>query len=188
VAALVFGIALATLWTLHPEERDPRFYKSGGEVRVVTLDGGDREMARRIAARWRPGDVVLTTSLTRASLEYYLAREARDPVFVSFPRETAGHLGSQNDARWLADRAALLREAEAAVGAARARLGPGGRVFLVRARSEVNTPLKPGPLARRFGLPRVEHLGHFGQAGTGTLVELSLHAPAADGASRGDGG
>jgi hypothetical protein len=171
----ILAIALTTKWTLYPTDQGQRFYRTGGETVIVDVDGGDRAMAREIAARWRPGDVILTTSLTRASLEYYLDRDGRAPRFVSFPRDTALHLGSQNDARWLADRAALVREADAVVAEVRARLAPGGQVFLVRVRSEVNTPFRDGPMARRHGFARVESIGHFGQTGAGALVELSVH-------------
>ena len=177
IVAAVALVACAgwTRWSLYPDERDPRFYVSGGVRHEVTLAGGDRAMARRIVQRWRPGDVILTTSLTRASLEYYLDRDGRSPRFVSFPRETARHLGSQNDERWLAAPQALVAEADAALAEVRGQLGPGGRLFLVRVRATVNGILKQEPMTRRFGFVQLEHLGHFGQAGTGALVELVLY-------------
>ena len=119
--------------------------------------------------------MILTTSLTRAPLEYYLDRDGRDPRFVSFPRDTAAHLGSQNDDRWLADRAALVREAEAAISEVQTQLGAGGRLYLVRVRAGVNGVLRQEPMASRFGFVELEHLGHFGQTGTGALVELVVY-------------
>jgi hypothetical protein len=124
------------------------------------------------------GDVVVTTSLSRASLAYYLGRLGVDARFVSYPRETADHLGSQNDARLLADPRALVAEADAVLAEARALAAPDGRVFLVRVRARVNGPLEDAAV-QRHGFERIEALGNFSQVGTSETSEVLLYRPRA---------
>jgi 4-amino-4-deoxy-L-arabinose transferase-like glycosyltransferase len=143
------------------------------DYREYRFRGGDRAMANAIRDRIAPGDVVLCTSLTRASLEYYLRDDAVQ--LLSFPRETAGHLGAQNDWRWLADRSALKREAQAALDRVRRRAGPQGRLFLARSRLSVNDALAPEALHRDFGIRQLENLGRYIQIGTEDVIWLSVN-------------
>lgn len=167
-AALGAGVALAAL-ALGVANRDAFFT----DYREYRFRGGDRAMAMAIRARLEPGDVVLCTSLTRASLAYYL-RDVDVPI-LSFPRETAGHLGAQNDRRWLADPQALRREARIVIDAARARAGPRGRLFLARSRLSVNDALSPERLHRDFGVRLIENLGRYVQIGTEDVIWLSVN-------------
>lgn len=143
------------------------------DYREYHYRGADRAMAAVVREEWRPGDVILCTSLTRAPLEYYL--RDLDATFLSYPRETAAHLGAQNDPRLLEDLDALAREAEVVMAQARQRAGPKGRLLLARSRLSVNDPLGPEALYRRFSAPVLENLGRFAQVGTEDVIWLSLH-------------
>jgi hypothetical protein len=174
---LALGIALLAIGLVNKSS----FYT---DYSTLGFAGADREMAEVIRARLRPGDVILCTSLTRASLEYYL-RDETVPI-LSFPRDTARHLGAQNDWRLLEDPDWLRREAGVVLAAARAASGPQGRLFLARARSgvmivgfgktrSVNDALKPGALRLNFGVDELENLGRFAQTGTKDVIWVSLN-------------
>ena len=139
------------------------------------LEGGNRELARRVAERASPRDVILCTSLSRAPLEYYLGRAGIDTRLLSFPRDTALHLGSQNDVRLLSDPRALDREAVLVVERARSLLDDDGRLFLIRVRSEVNAFLRHAAMLRRFGFRGAGGLGRFHQSGTGLQLEARIY-------------
>jgi mannosyltransferase len=89
----------------------------------------EENVARRLSQWLAPGDVVITTGLGRAPLEYYLGRLGqRGVVLESYPRAMAAHLGWY-DTRGLAAHPELMeREAEDLAGALR---GFKGKVFLV---------------------------------------------------------
>jgi hypothetical protein len=152
------------------------------DFELYGLAGGDRRLAETIGRRAGEGDALLCTSLTRASLAYYLSRpshasHARGPLpLFSFPRDTASHLGSQNDARWLADPAALGRELSQSLEAARQALGPDGRLWIARVPEEVNRGLAPPALERRGWSPTVR-LGPYQQTDTGQRILLEAYEP-----------
>ncbi len=175
VAAIVAVAGVSRL--IPPDEYRPLSIPIDGVRQKFRPQGGDRELAARVAERWRPGDVILCTSLTRASLEYYLRRAGIEASLLSFPRDTAEHLGAQDDARWLADRPALAREAAEVVAQARALAVAHGRIIVVRVQSPINESLKDAAWKRRFGYQQVEHLGHFMQIGVGALIEVAIYQP-----------
>lgn len=179
VAAAISLLAVAgyTRWTLFPPTPKVGLYKVAEVRHEVSVSGTDRALVAAIAERWRPGDVIVTTSLTRASIQYYLGRQGIDARFVSYPRETASHLGSQNDTRLLADPRALVKEADAAMAEARRLASADGRIFLVRVRARVNGPLRESSVVGRMGLERIERLGDFAQTGSSSLVEAALYRP-----------
>jgi hypothetical protein len=146
-----------------------------GNPEEVLLQG-ERHLAEHVIDRWRPGDVILCTSLSRAPLEYYLGRARIEARLLSFPRDTAAHLGAQNDARWLGDRRALAREATDVLAEARALMGADGRLIVVRVKSPINGFLRQDPLERRFGYRQVEHLGEFRQVAiNGGVIEVAIY-------------
>ncbi|HEX7630224.1 MAG TPA: glycosyltransferase family 39 protein [Candidatus Methylomirabilis sp.] len=108
------------------------------------------DVAGTILGLARPGDAVLSTSLTAGPLEYY-ARQAgvRLPI-ITFPRDDIGHPAIQDQAAWLATPGALEHEAGAAVDDACRAAGPGGRFFAVLGIEAFNRPLLRA-LARRDG-------------------------------------
>jgi hypothetical protein len=119
--------------------------------------------------------VIVCTSLTRAPLEYYLQRAGVAAPIVSFPRETARHLGSQNHARLAQDRPGLAAEAGAVIAAARAKASAGGRLFLLRTNVDINDALGPKSRAHRFGVHVTDRLGRFNLSGTKEQVWLSVN-------------
>lgn len=164
----------------------------GGVERSFELSGSEAALAQRIAEDWRPQDVVVFTSLTRAPVEYYLLRAGiggragsddragSESRFLSFPADTAKHLSSQNDERWLADPSAMLREATRVMGRARALAGAEGRIFLVRALAQVNGPLGRKSMTQ-LGFREIEARGFFRQAGSHAVAELVVYRGAAAG-------
>lgn len=144
------------------------------DYREYRLRGGDRALATVIRRHVEPGDVVLCTSLIRASVEYYL-RDLSGVRILSYPRETAGHLGAQNDLRWLADDSGLAREFRLVVQQARAVAGPQGRLFLLRVNRVVNEKVTSEALSRDHSIRQIEYLGQFAQVGTRETIDLSIH-------------
>lgn len=133
----------------------------------------DREIAQAIAARARPGDAVLCTSLTRASLQYYLDRAEVPVTFFSYPRDSALHLGNQDDSALLKDPARLGREIYLVEQQIKEKCGPRSRFFLVLADMPVNKLLHDG-LVRSGRTTTLEIIGDFKQAGTGVDLTLLL--------------
>lgn len=142
------GLLVVALTTIRPIYRSPASYS-------------DRDLARAIADRARPGDAVVTTSLTRATLEVYLRRAAAPVTIHSFPPETALHLGNQSDESLLSDPEKMKRTATELIdelsGSGRSR-----RVFAVLALTPVNQVLYDTLLAAHR--PQVE-IGQYHQAG-----------------------
>ena len=108
-----------------------------GLLEAVPL--GDRAAAAHIHQRLRTGDTVVYTSLSRASIAYYLKRLRwnGDISEISFPAEFATHMG------WLDSRRAYIQEPpiqdEARQLVARlAQLPRGSRLFVLCGN-------KPGP-------------------------------------------
>ena len=133
----------------------------------------DRALAVAIARRARPGDAVLCTSLTRASLEYYLRRFGATVEIFSYPRDTAEHLGNQDDIALLRDPTRLREEARLVEQKIKAAGGPNARFFLVMTAGRVNGFLHEVLIAS--GRSRtLENVGRFRQAGTGQPVIVAL--------------
>jgi len=141
--------------------------------RYVTK-GADKAMVEAVLKFWKPEDVILCTSLTRAPVEYYLQRAGVEAKLLSFPRETARHLGAQNDRRLIQDTEALKREAATVLQEARRLAGPDGNLFILRSDMKVNVPLLTANLRRRHYIYREVILGFFDQTGTGETIEASL--------------
>ncbi len=162
----ILGVAVLVLCLLSKGD----FYT---DYREYGFRGGDRALATVVRRHLEPGDVIVCTSLIRASVEYYL-RDV-DVTILSFPRETAGHLGAQNDHRWLADEKGLAREVGLVINEARAAAGPQGRLFLLRATRAVNVKISSESLHRDHSIRQIEYLGKFAQVATRETVELSIH-------------
>ena len=104
--------------------------------------GSDRDIAAFISARIRPGEPIVCTSFTRTSLTYYLRRHGIQTTMISYPRDTARHLGYQNDAKLLENPAFLAAEAQAIVDELRSAGAADGRFFVVLGYPlKINKPL-----------------------------------------------
>ena len=79
-----------------------------------SYDYSDKYAAEELAGRVRPGDEIIFTGLSRASIEYYFQRfhRDRDIVMVSYPAENAQHVGWDNQK---VDDATLNTEAQGIV-------------------------------------------------------------------------
>jgi 4-amino-4-deoxy-L-arabinose transferase-like glycosyltransferase len=164
VGVAILALAVVAKYEMYDIYRDPE------------VAGGDRAAAVAIMERSQPRDVIVTTSLSRASLVYYFQRHAHDAAIVSFPRAAAQHLGAQNDARLLRDKGALMRETAATLDEATALAGPDGQVFIVWVRANVNYPLRHEALSE-YGYTEVDFLGKFRQFGTGSIMEVRQYRP-----------
>jgi 4-amino-4-deoxy-L-arabinose transferase-like glycosyltransferase len=142
--------------------------------RVARINGRDADMAAAVIDKWSPNDVILCTSLTRAPLEYYLGRAGIEARILSFPRDTARHLGAQNDWRLVGDREALMAEAKIVLDEARRLTAPDGHLFVLHSDMQVNASLTPGVLRRRFYVYREAILGRFQQVGTGQIITAAI--------------
>ncbi|MFP8882282.1 MAG: glycosyltransferase family 39 protein [Myxococcota bacterium] len=164
LGAAILALAIVAKYEMYDTYRDPE------------IDGGDRAAALAIMEASQPRDVIVTTSLSRAPLVYYMQRHSYDARIISFPRSGAHHLGAQNDARLLRDKGALLRETAATLEQARIMAGPDGRVFVVWVRNNVNYPLRRGAL-KPYGYTEIAFLGKFRQFGTGMIMEVRQYRP-----------
>ncbi|MEZ4647445.1 MAG: glycosyltransferase family 39 protein [Candidatus Eisenbacteria bacterium] len=156
-------------------------------------DRTERELAAAIDQNARPGDVVICTSLTRASIEYYLERARPNPpddsrghalprghalTILSFPRDTADHLGNQNDQELLSDPAQLAAEADSVWSEVRSHVRGRDdvRVFVLVDMSPVNQSFHEGLRAgrERIGYRELRQLGVFRQSGTGHRIGVDV--------------
>ncbi len=155
----------------------------------------DKAIAQAIAAVAKPGDAIVCTSLTRASLEYYLDQAKAPVTFVSYPSGTAEHLGNQDDDTLLQDPGSLWKEAAEVEQQLRDCIGPAGRFFLVLAhdrepvvdqRHRLHLKIKPvnRPLVQYLLNPRrsefIRRLGVFHQSVIQLPVTVTLHRLRAD--------
>lgn len=128
VAALV-TLAAALLLGPHDEAdaaRDAGAREARGERLGEEALGTETSIMDALAARARPGDRLICTSLSRAPLEHLLKGRGAALELISFPRSTGEHMGGQEDALLLADPPALEREAAAILEASLRNLHPGG--------------------------------------------------------------
>ena len=145
-------------------------------VRAQGLLGSDQELAETIARQVDSNDVVICTSLTHASLHYYLGRFGIHPVIMSFPRETEQHLGAQNDRKLAKDIPRLIAKSRKVMDDARNAIGPGGKLIVIRRmKKPVNKFLAPEPLKRDFGVKLTEDWGKFVQSGTGGILSVEVY-------------
>jgi mannosyltransferase len=130
---------------------------------------GDRALAAAIARDARPGDTVVCTSLSCATLAYYLPRLDVPVHLVTYPTDAATHLANLDEAALAADPGHLEDEARRVRDAVADTTRPGGRLFLVLVPVAYN-----GPLVNALVTEQPLKLGDFRQAGTGAPVQLWL--------------
>jgi hypothetical protein len=141
----------------------------------------ERSLAARIAATAQEGDAVLCTSLSRASVEYYLRVRGKAPVtFFSYPRATAHHLGSQDDRRLLAHPDVLDVEIDSVWAEVGRHFRAGGRAegqtFVLVVLDEVNRRFHEDLRSGRRS-PRVDLTGQLGVwrcSGTGDALGVDV--------------
>ena len=103
---------------------------------------GAREVSDFISARIQSGDPIVCTGLTRTSLTYYMRRHGGRAKMFSYPRDTAQHLGYQNNIKLLENPDYLAAEAQGIINDMRSASAPGGRFFVVLGYAlMVNKPL-----------------------------------------------
>lgn len=150
------------------------------------LDGNDRDLARAISEEVGPDDVVVFTSLTRAPVEYYLEREGKSPRMLSYPRDSANHLGSQNDWRLMKSPQYMVEEARQVVGELQATRSAGGKAFVLMAYHPVNLPLVY-TIEQSLDTDEDDRAGDFKQSGTNSITHLYRFEPEVPAAEEGEG-
>jgi mannosyltransferase len=128
----------------------------------LNAKAGDRDIAEAVVRTARPGEAVLCTSLTRASIEYYARLEGKPLALRSFPDSTALHLGNQDDRELLAHPEALREEAKRVLDEIRRESGPDGTFLLVTTQKPVNESL----LATLRDLHHANEVKFVGDCGT----------------------
>lgn len=98
------AVACATVWLVTSGLVLSRYYRE-------PLPAGEREAAEQLARMLRPGDFLLTTSLSRAPLAYYLREREEDFRWQVFPLELGLHPGNEDLSAWSDVGPELTREA-----------------------------------------------------------------------------
>ncbi len=132
---------------------------------------GDREIADHAAALTRPGDLIICTGFTRASLEYYLTSRRQPRRLVSFPAEAAEHLGNLDETDLMRDENRLAGEAARIAGLAESNLHDGHTCLILRSPMKMNRILWVA-LENRFDMTLADPPGGFRQAVLGTPVNV----------------
>lgn len=135
---------------------------------------GERAIARAIAERARPGDAVVCTSLIRAAVQYYLEQAAAPVEILSYPADTARHLGNQDSRRLMRDPQRLADEVLELKERLRATGGREARFFAVLVSDPVNTLLRDRLLEPPASV-LIEHVGEYRQAVVRLPVRVTLH-------------
>jgi hypothetical protein len=130
---------------------------------------GDKIMAQTIKEQLAPGDAILCTSLTRASLEYYLREEKPRRHFYSYPLENANHLAYEDVPGLLKNPAKLAEEAKLLFSEIKSH-SSSGRCFVVYVPNKVNQFLD---VTFRTNVPagQIKEIGRFKQS----LLQLPVH-------------
>ncbi len=136
VLILAIGVVgAASSLTYHP-------IRTGRQVPL-----NDRDIADLLVEHARPQDAILFTSVSRAPIEYLLRRHKRTDVqLFNFPRDTAKHLGSQNDRRLTQPdmQERMQDEARQVIQDIRKHVGTKGRIYAILVEDKpfpVNKPL-----------------------------------------------
>ena len=162
-AALGVALLLASACTLKLQLPEPN---------VEAYAGGDRALAHSIRAEAKDGDFVLFTSLSRASVQYYLELEGADLELENYPRSTAEHLGNQDDQPLLDDPAKMVEETRAVLDRAWEHCGAHRTFFLVLVEAEVNRSLDPRLLVEHYPLDVLSNDGTFVLQGAGAQARV----------------
>jgi hypothetical protein len=103
----------------------------------IDLKPGNKIIAQAIKERLVPGDTILCTSLTRASLEYYLREEKPRPHFYSYPPSKSRSTGGQDVSRLLQNQTKLAEDAKMLFNEVKNN-SSSGRCFIVYIPNKVN--------------------------------------------------
>jgi hypothetical protein len=90
---------------------------------------------------------------------------------ISYPRDTAEHLGNQNDVALLASADGLRQEARAVIASMLERCPEGCTAYVVEVPAPVNAPLRAA-LAEQAAMEPAGSLGRYRQTGTGLPLEV----------------
>lgn len=124
---------------------------------------GDRAYSMAVLNDARDGQTVICTSLTRAQLEYYARRHGKNLNILSYPRDTAHHLGNQDDEDLLTNPRHLADEAQAVLAEMTRLCAQGDEFILIAVRTRVNAELYK-MISERFGPEPVRILGSVSQS------------------------
>ena len=137
----------------------------------INYKTGDRQIAETIRQYARPGDAVVFTNLTRASVEYYLRRSRVELSMFSYPEEMALHMGNIRIENMLKNSQQLAADADTLV--ARIINRKFKRVFILFVASKVDEFLRSA-LEDKLPMKAISRLGQFRQSLVKTRVDLVM--------------
>jgi mannosyltransferase len=141
------------------------------DYRTRGFDGNDRDLAEMLVEKIKPNDVLLCTSLSRASLAYYFEQHALPSPIISFPRSTASHLGGQDDTRLMQSPERLHLEAREVIDHILSLCTDDSIVYIAFVESGVNDALRE-TLAADEKIQLLGRLGKFQQCGSPYPITL----------------
>jgi uncharacterized membrane protein len=136
----------------------------------INLKYGDKEIADTVIKNLKKGDIVLCTSLTRASLEYYLRGYKEQIHIFSYPLGSERHLGNEDIKVMLNDPARLIHDAKSLEKKAAQE---DGRLFILYVPNPVDEYLKTY-FINNIAFDRIKTIGKFQQSLTHTDVQILL--------------
>jgi len=139
---------------------------------------GEKAIAEAILRHSVPGDAVVCTSLTRASIQYYLGRAGAQVTLFSYPGGTERHLGSQDNRSLLQQPEELKKEARSLLQNVEEVCGHEARMFVVFVPDRVNEILGRA-LSDPSQITLLRELGRFETSVKTEGVILSLRQLAA---------
>jgi hypothetical protein len=143
--------------------------------------GTEREAARAVAGKLRPGDLLLCTAYTNRPFAYYLGREGKAPPIIPFPGRVPGLW--YPDVSWHEEdyRQRMRGLAERTAREVADRTRPGARIWfvLVENRKAPFPRMALEALREKAGFVTLERQGPYLQAGFGLPFRV-LRGVAAD--------
>jgi len=147
-------------------------FKTMGDYYRSNLKYGDKKIASVIRRNLQSGDALLFTSLTRASVEYYLREEKSQLNLFSYPLEMADHMGNQDIEDMLKDSKRLIREADFLEKKIR-HSSRSRRLFILWVPNPVNEFLK-AQFKKNIPAKQIKVIGKFRQSLRNEPVEIIL--------------
>lgn len=134
---------------------------------------GDRMIAQSVRSELKPGDSIICTALTRASLQYYLRDKKKDVRFYSFPEGNATHLAWHRPEEYLKKPEKLKRDAFNIGRKIEADPDSNGRIFIIYEHHNINAFL-PSYFQKQLKNPVVRASKWIPQSGTRAPAKVIL--------------
>lgn len=140
---------------------------------------GDREIARAVDNILQKGDSIICTSLTRASLQYYLRDKLNIIHFYSFPKGNEKNLAWHNPGNYKNKRDLLSRDINSIEKSIMEEKEANGRIFIIYEDISINRYLL-GHFQRQSDKYNIRSSKWIPQSGTGLPARIILFENKAD--------